>query len=65
LRCARHDPAEFLRHLGQLGFEFSKIDERLERIVTTSAAELLSTLNEHDEWSATNIICSRTPLRST
>ena len=62
LRCARNDPAEFLNELSALGFGFSQIDERNQRIVTTSAQSLLAALDERDKWSATNIICSRAPL---
>ena len=62
LRGARQDPGEFLRQLSLLGFQFSRIDERRQQIAGASAHDLLSALNEHDKWSATNIVCSRSPM---
>jgi FkbM family methyltransferase len=62
LTAARHNPAEYLARLSQLGFRFSQIDERRKQIVLTTAADLLAMTNERDVWSATNVICSRAPL---
>jgi FkbM family methyltransferase len=64
LRGARQDPAEFLTQLSRLGFRFWRIDERRKQIIGASAEDLLATLNEHDKWSATNIVCSRAAVPS-
>jgi len=62
LRAAGHDPAAYLADLGRLGFQLSEIDERRGRLSPTTAAQLLSTLDDRDKWAATNLVCARAPL---